>query len=257
MNTINDWELASVNQYRLKQHDYEVAVLPVGATEPHNLHLPEGMDFIHTGFIAREVCKAAWEECKSVILLPAIPYGVDCNLMEFPLAMNVTQATLDAMVRDIIVSLVKHGIGKVVILNGHGGNDFGAFVRQVQCELDVHVFLCNWWQVGADKYDEIFEMPDDHAGELETSVALHICPKLVELQQAGAGKAAKFRFEALEKGWVRTSRNFACVNDHCAVGEPFKASAEKGRRYVELVCGRISRFLVELVRAKIDDTFPL
>lgn len=254
---IEEWDLTAANQYRLSQHEYEVAVLPTAAIEAHNLHLPEGQDFRHSRYVARQCCKMAWPRCESIICLPGIPYGVNCNLMDFPLTIHVSQQNLDAIVRDIINSLVKHGIRKIVLLNGHGGNDFMPFIRQIQCDLDVHVFQCDWWKVGADKYNDIFEEPDDHAGEFETSVALALYPELVEQERAGDGRARPFRFEALEKGWVRTSRNFAKLNDHCAVGKCGKASGEKGKMYLELVCQRISDFLVELAKAPIDGNFPM
>lgn len=253
---ISDWDLTETNLSRLSRQQLEVAVLPIGAIEPHNRHLPEGQDFLHTIYVAKQSCQLAWDKCQSVICLPAIPYGVDCNLMDFPLAIHVSQATLDAMVRDIIGSLEKHGIRKIVILNGHGGNDFAPLVRQVQCDLAVHLFLCNWWKVGLDHYQKLFETPDDHAGEFETSVALALYPELVELDQAKPALARPFRFEALNKGWVQTSRRFKNLNDHCAVGDPTRASAEKGRKYLELVCQRISGFLIELAQTPIDELFP-
>jgi creatinine amidohydrolase len=253
---INEWDLTATNQSRLRRRKYEVAVLPVGAIEPHNLHLPEGQDFRHTRWVARRCCELAWGQCESVLCLPALPYGVDCNLMDFPLTIHVSQAALDAMMGDIIHSLRHHGIRKIVILNGHGGNEFVSLIRQIQTELDVFVFLCNWWRVGHDKYDEIFEKPDDHAGEFETSVALALYPELVELEAAKDGKVRDFRFEALRKGWVRTSRDFARLNDHCAAGEPAAGTAEKGRKYLDLVCERVGMFLVELARADIDEHFP-
>ena len=253
---INEWDLSSTNLHRLSKRHYEVAVLPVGAIEPHNRHLPQGQDFRHTKWVAERCCELAWDRCESVICLPAIPYGVDCNLMDFPLAIHVSQVALDAMVRDIIISLYRHGIRKVVIINGHGGNEFIALIRQIQCDLDVHVFLSNWWQVGLDKYNEIFDKPDDHAGEFETSVALELYPELVETNVAGSGNVSAFRFEALQKGWVRTSRNFARLNDHCAAGDPANDSPEKGRKYLDLVCQRISDFLVELAQTTIDKHFP-
>lgn len=253
---IHEWSLVETNLHRLSSRKYEVAVLPTGSIEPHNLHLPEGQDFLHTTEVARGSVSLAWKECASVLLLPTLPYGVDCNLLSFPLAIHVSQATLDAMIRDIIVSLVRHGIRKVVLINGHGGNDFVPLIRQVQCDLDVHVFLCNWWLVGADKYGEVFEKPDDHAGELETSVALALFPHLVEPGVARDGKARPFRFEALEKGWVRTSRDFARINDHCATGDPSLATAEKGERYLALVRERIAQFLVELAESPLDEAFP-
>ena len=255
-NKIAEWDLTATNLHRVRQRSYEVALLAVAAIEPHNRHLPQGQDFLHTQHIARRSCQLAWEQTQSVICLPALPYGVDCNLMDFPLAIHVSQATLDAMVREIIESLAAHGIRKVLLLNGHGGNEFVALIRQIQTDLNVHVFLCNWWLVGRDKYDEIFDKMDDHAGEFETSVALALYPELVELDVAGDGKTRPFRFEALEKGWVRTSRNFKNLNDHCASGDPAYASAEKGRKYLDIVCDRISSFLIELANAEIDETFP-
>jgi len=253
---INEWDLAETNLHRLSQRRDEVAVLPVGAIEAHNRHLPEGQDLRHTTCVARRCCELAWKECEAVICLPAIPYGVDCNLMAFPLTIHVSQATLDAMVRDVVESLHKHGIRKIVIINGHGGNDFTPLIRQIQSDLPVHVFVCNWWTVGQDRYGEIFEEPDDHAGEFETSVALALYPGLVEPEVAGDGQARPFRFEALEQGWVWTSRDFSKLNDSCGVGDPSRASAEKGRQYLDLVCDRISRFLGELAQATIDEHFP-
>ncbi len=250
------WDLTAASQHIIAMHQYSVAVLPVGATEAHNRHLPEGQDVLLTTHVARECCRIAWDKCQSVVCLPTLPYGVDCNLMSFPLTIHVSQATLDNFVRDIVMSLRRHEIRKVVLLNGHGGNTFGPLIRQIQADTDVHVFLCNWWQVGQDRYDEVFDKPDDHAGELETSVALAVCPELVDLKSAKDGRARPFRFEALRQGWVHTSREFSRLNDHCGVGDPTLASAEKGHTYLDLVCDRISAFLVELAAAPIDAHFP-
>ncbi len=254
---IQEWDINQTNLRRLRENGIpRVAVIPTSAVEPHNLHLPYGEDFLHSAWVARNVVERAWKRCRSVMCLPGIPYGVDCNLMDFPLAMHVSQDTLNAMLRDLFRSLAHNGVRRIVILNGHGGNDFTAFVRQVQSDLDIHVFVVNWWKVGADIYSQIFENPDDHAGEMETSVALELFPELVELEHAKDGKARPFRFEALEKGWARTSRRFANLNDHSAVGDPTKAAAEKGRRYLEIVCDRVSEFLVQLAESEIDEHFP-
>lgn len=253
---INEWDLTETNLSRLRKKIPEVAVIPTAAVEPHNLHLPEGQDLFHTTYIAKKVCEKAWKECGSVICLPAIPFGVDCNLADFPLAVHVSQSTLDKMLGDIIKSLSVHGIKKYVIINGHGGNDFKPFIRQMQCDLNIHLFLCDWWIVGKDKYDEIFEKEDDHSGEMETSVALALFPNLVEFKKAGDGKVSPFRFKALNKGWVNTSRNFSRLNDHCACGDPSCASAEKGEKYLKLVVERISEFITELAESPLDSSFP-
>jgi len=253
---IEDWDLMSTNLGHVSDRAYAVAVLPVGAVEPHNRHLPYGQDVGHSTWIARECCRRAHQAGAAVVCLPPLPYGVDGNLMDFPLTMHVSQATLDAIVGELIVSCRHHGIDRFVILNGHGGNDFAPLIRQIQCERDVHVFGCDWWKVGSDRRDEIFDRPDDHAGQMETSVALALYPELVEIDSAGDGAARPFRFEALTEGWVHTSRRFAQLNDHCACGSPQGASAEKGRRYLEIVCERLSTFLRELAAAKVDEAFP-
>jgi creatinine amidohydrolase len=254
--SIECWDLMAVNLGRLRQAAYEVAVLPVGAVEPHNLHLPCGQDVLHTTWIARSCCRRASQAGAKVVCLPTLPFGVDCNLLDFPLTLHVRQAALDAVVGDLIASCRRHGLRKFVILNGHGGNDFMPLLRQVQSDGDVHVFLCDWWKVGADKYGEIFDSPDDHAGQMETSVALALYPELVELSSAAGGAVRPFRFEALQKGHVRTSRRFSRLNDHCAAGDPAGASADKGRRYLQLTCDRLTAFLAHLSASPIDDAFP-
>ncbi|MHB2148213.1 creatininase family protein [Calditrichota bacterium LG25] len=250
------FDLTQINLSMAQENQYEVAVLPIGAIEAHNRHLPYGQDFFHTSEVARRCVRQAWEATQKVLLLPALPYGVDSNLMDFPLVMHVRQSTLDALVHDLALSLVHHGIKKMVLLNGHGGNDFKPLIRQLQFEQPLHLFLINWWQVGSDRYHEIFEKVDDHAGELETSVALHLFPELVQTKNAGNGQARPFRFEALNKGWAYTSRQFSKLNDHCAVGDPSKASAEKGEQYLQVICQRITEFLIELANSPLDEDFP-
>lgn len=253
---INEWELATTNLDRISQRRYEVAVLPIGAIEAHNRHLPQGQDCLHTTHVAGTCCQRAWEKSQSVICLPTLPYGVDCNLMAYPLTIHISQGTVDAVIREIIISLRKHGIRKVVLLNGHGGNEFKPLIRQVQTDMDVYVFLCNWWLVAKDKYNEIFTHPEDHAGQMETSIAMALYPELVEPDTAGDGRARPFRFQALREGWVSTSRDFSKLNDHCAAGDPSGATAEMGRKYLDITYKRITEFLIELAESKIDDHFP-
>lgn len=254
---IHEWDLTQTNLRRLREGQFPTtAIIATSAIEPHNLHLPYGVDFFHANHLARAATEAAWNAGAPVVLLPPIPYGVDCNLMDFPLAMHVSQANLDAMLRDLIGSLKASGIVRTVIVNGHGGNEFTPFVRQVQADLGVHVFVCHWWRVGMDKYRDIFELPDDHAGEWETSVTMALFPELVEMAHAKDGAARPFAFEALEKGWVKTSRRFVNLNDHCACGDPSRSTPEKGCRWLELCTGRLTEFLVEVSTAEVGPHFP-
>ena len=98
---IEEWDLTATNLHRVSMRSYDVAVLPTAATEPHNRHLPYGQDLRHTTHVAREACRRAWAEVPRIVYLPPLPFGVDCNLLDFPLAIHLSQRTLDAAVTDI------------------------------------------------------------------------------------------------------------------------------------------------------------
>jgi creatinine amidohydrolase len=234
----------------------EVAVLPMGATEPHNYHLPYGNDFLTARRVAERICERAYQQGARVLLLPTIPFGVDSNLLEFPLTIHVSLRALELMLRDIIRSLERHRIRKLVLLNGHGGNELKPLLREWYGETKVFVTVIDWWKVGSDKYADNFAKPDDHAGEMETSVALALYPELVELERASDGSKNEPKFEAIRRGWAAITRPWHLLTESTGVGDPRAATREKGERYLELVTDRLARFLVELSATPMDDSFP-
>jgi len=258
---VRPWKLAETNYGTVKQFDYEVAVLPFGATEPHNLHLPYGIDTLEGDTVGEKVCEAACAQGAKVVLLPTLPYGTQTNQMKFPLAMNLNPSTLGLVIADLVDSLVQHGILKVVLLNSHGGNDLKPVLRELFGKTAAHLFLCNWYTVCSDVYDEIFQVRDDHAGEMETSFALAYCPDLIGRNPDGTltadeGRAAQTRFEAVNRGWVSITRPWHLLTTNAGVTNPHAATADKGRRMMEVLVQRLSRFLVELSEAKLDERFP-
>ena len=78
------WKLAETNYGTVRGQAYEVAVLPLGATEPHNLHLPYGMDLFEGELVGEKICEAAWARGARVMLLPAIPFGTETNRASSP-----------------------------------------------------------------------------------------------------------------------------------------------------------------------------
>ena len=125
------WILREINYGYIKENPYQVAVLAMGATEPHNLHLPYGTDAFEGEAIGSRACELAWQRGAKVVLLPTMPYGTETNMMEFPLAMNLNPSTLTRVISDIVDSLAKHKVLKLVILNSHGGNDFKPVLREL------------------------------------------------------------------------------------------------------------------------------
>jgi creatinine amidohydrolase len=134
-------------------------------------------------------------------------------------------------------------------------------VRELYGQTPAHLFLCNWYAIFDDVYQQIFAQPDNHAGEMETSIALAYCPELVARKPDGSlaadqGQAAETRFEAINRGWVSITRPWHLLTTNAGVGNPHAATAEKGRRLIELLVDRLAGFLVELSEAELDERFP-
>ncbi|HET9386201.1 MAG TPA: creatininase family protein [Gemmatimonadales bacterium] len=227
---------------------YDVAVLPWGATEAHNFHLPYGTDNIETDAIAAQAAEQAWNQGAKVVVLPIVPFGVQTGQLDIPLCINMNPSTQALVLRDVASALAGQGVAKLVVLNGHGGNDFRQMIRELQPQVSLFLCTVNWYKVVDPK--TYFSDLGDHAGELETSVMQHVAPDLVlPLSEAGSGHARQFRLSAFREGWAWAPRKWTDVTADTGVGNPAKATAEKGQRYVEAVSGKIATFLVELARA--------
>lgn len=227
---------------------YEVAVLPWGATEAHNLHLPYSTDNVATEAIAARAAELAWQKGAKVVVLPVVPFGVNTGQLDIPLCINMNPSTQAAVLRDVATALAGQGVPKLVILNGHGGNDFRQMIRELQSQVSLFLCTVNWYRT-LDQAPFFTDL-GDHAGEMETSVMQDVAPDLVlPLSEAGPGTARRFKIAAFREGWAWAPRNWRQVTDDTGVGNPAKATVEKGRRYAEAVTAKIGDFLLELARA--------
>ena len=259
-NSARPWMLSELTYATVKGADIQVAVLPLGATEPHNLHLPYGTDVFEATILGEHLCSAAHGRGAKVVLLPTIPFGVETNMRMLPLAINVNPETLNRFVRDVVMSLRNSGVQKIVLLNSHGGNEFKPLLRELAGD-GIQVFLIDWFRVLNDVYSTIFEQKEDHAGEMETSFALAYFPHLVQRNADGSlaaddGATQPTMFDAVNRGWVSITRPWHLLTTNTGSGNPHAASAEKGRQCMELLVDRLAGFLVELSAATIDESFP-
>lgn len=238
--------LQQTNWGQVKNEKYEVAVLPWGATEPHNYHLPYGTDVIETEKIAEEAAEKAWKSGAKIMVLPTIPFGVqNPGQTELPFCMHINPSTQIILFRDIVSSLNRQGIRKLVVLNGHGGNDFKPMIRELKAEFpEMLIALVEWFKIlDPEKY---FEEGGDHAGEMETSIIMHYFPHLVRpLEEAGNGTAKSAKMKGLKNRTAWIPRQWNQVSDDTGVGNPKKATAEKGKRYLEATTAQIADFLIE------------
>lgn len=258
MTDMNPCVLAELSHAQVRDQKWEVAVLPFGATEAHNFHLPYGTDNYQVEAIGRRACAYAGERGARVLLLPTVPFGVNTNHLQVPggLALSVTPTTLLKLLADLVDSLERQGVRKLVLLNGHGGNELKPLCRELHHRTRLFLCVCDWFRVIPDLRRDLLERPGEHADEMETSLMLALHPERVHLDQAGSGKPAATPFEAVEQGWVSMIRPWHLASPDTGIGDPSRASTRKGETMLRVLTERIGAFLVQLSNAEMTDRFP-
>ncbi len=247
--------LAETNWETLKDATFELAVLPWGATEAHNYHLPYSTDIIEADFIAAESAKIEWEKGAKLIVLPTIPFGVNTGQTDIFLDINLNPSTQFAILCDVVEVLNRQGIYKLLIFNSHGGNDFKSIVRELGLKFPK-MFICvsNWFN-SLDR-NLFFENPGDHAEEMETSLLLYLKPQLVlPKEKWGNGKEKKNKITAFSEGWVWTERKWSKISEDTGVGNPILATKEKGEKYFNTVTKKMASLFYEISKADIQNLY--
>jgi creatinine amidohydrolase len=151
-----------------------VAVIPVGAVEVHGAHLPLGTDSLETFEIGTRAAEAA-----GVVIAPPIWYGNSRAYLDFPGTVAVRPEVLKEFVKDVALSLVKHGFNKLVILDGHGGNYGILDILVEDLHLETGVLACHVraWDMATVPKPEGVRPYDGHGGSSETSVMMYLCPQ--------------------------------------------------------------------------------
>ncbi len=239
----------------IKDQDYQLAILPWGATEAHNYHLPFGTDNYETDALVQESARIAWGSEAKVIVLPTIPIGVNTGQQNIKLTLNFNPSTQHSILEDVVESLDNHRISKLLIVNGHGGNDFRQIIREVGRQFpDMFLSTCNWFQ--SVNKGALFDHSGDHADEMETSLMMYTWPGFVlPLDQAGSGEAKKFAVEELNESWAWTERKWTETTSDTGIGDPRKATAEKGEKYFKAVTENMARLMIGLAKTNIEDLY--
>ncbi len=247
--------LAETNWEALKNAKFELAILPWGATEAHNYHLPYGTDVIESDYLAAESASLAWDQGAKVIVMPTVPFGVNTGQSDIYLDINLNPSTQMAILSDIVETLNRQGIYKLLIFNSHGGNNFKPLVRELGLKFPK-MFICfsNWFQ--AMERAKYFQEDGDHAEEMETSLLLYLKPNLVlPKEKWGEGKAKKYKIKAFSEGWVWAERKWSQISEDTGVGNPMFATKEKGEVFFRAVTKKMADLFIELSKADIDDLY--
>jgi creatinine amidohydrolase/Fe(II)-dependent formamide hydrolase-like protein len=237
--------------------EVDVALLPVGAIEQHGPHLPLDTDSFDAEHLAREVA----DRCSDPkpIVFPLIPYGVSYHHDDFAGTISIRNRTLADMVYEIGMSATRHGITKLVIINGHGGNDPALHFAAQEISRDAHIFVCvdTGETSDVDIYSMVDTPNDAHAGEIETSTSLATRPDLVRMDKAEplipefSSRYLDFTSKRKITWYAYTKK----ISKSGVVGDPTKASAEKGRKMWEIMIVHLVAFIEDLKQLTLDEIF--
>ena len=209
---------------RIKQKK-QIAIIPVGSIEQHGPHLPISTD----SDIVTEISLRFSKKIDG-ILLPTINYGISDEHFPF-FNLSVKKSTLSKMLDDICGSLIKNGISRILIINGHYGNldSLKDFERKKKKSRKIKVF--SYW-----KY---MDREFDHAGNVETSIMLAIS-KNVKMNNAKKG----FQTDGMAKQEISkinklAQKSFPKVTGNGVWGDPTKSSAKLGRKIINEVVNNL------------------
>lgn len=240
-------------------NNYDLVILPWGATEPHNLHLPYMTDCILSHHIAVDAAVKAFEtHGMRCMVLPPVTFGSqNPGQRSLKFCIHARYQTQFAILSDVVASLSEQGFDKLLIVNGHGGNNFKNMIRDLAVDFPKFTIACGEWFKMADA-KQYFDQPGDHADELETSVMMHYRSELASLEQAGEGVGHPFSIEALKTGKIWMPRNWNLASPHdTGIGNPMLATAEKGKAFAQAVATAYADFIQQFVNIKKPEDFYL
>ncbi|MDH3253719.1 MAG: creatininase family protein, partial [Acidobacteriota bacterium] len=223
-------------QAKARFAESEVVLLPVGAVEQHGPHLPLDIDGWDAEYLSRQV--AARCSDPKPLVLPLIPYGVSYHHDDFPGTVSVGPDTLAQFVYEVGMAVARHGITKLVIVNGHGGNAPALQLAAQKVNRDARIFTCvDTGETSDTDINALAETLNDvHAGEIETSTALATRPELVDKSrlESSVPEFSSRYLDFSSAASVEWYEHTAKISDSGVLGDPTKASREKGERMWEL-----------------------
>ncbi|MGD9200147.1 MAG: creatininase family protein, partial [Chitinispirillia bacterium] len=251
------WEKSTWEEINERLKCVDTAILPCGSIEQHGPHLPVDVDYYDVVYLAQKVVEACSEP--KPFIVPAIPYGVSYHHDDFKGTISVSNNSLSLFVYDIGVNLARNGIKKIIILNGHGDNAPTLNFAAQMINRDAHIFVCVESGESSDPdLAKLINTPNDiHAGEIETSTTLAIRPDYVRMEKAVDNTltfGSNYMDFSSKRGvpwYVRTKK----ISRTGIMGNPTKATAEKGKNMWEIMITHLVRFVEEVKTTKLEDLY--
>jgi len=233
----------------------DTALLPVGSIEQHGPHLPLDTDAYDAEYLSQKVAEACSDP--KPLVLPLISYGVSYEHSDFSGTISIGNETLSRLVYEIGISIANNGINKLVIINGHGGNGPALnFAAQI-INRDAHIFVCvdSGETSDVDVYGLVGTQNDIHAGEAETSTSLAVRPHLVrmDLARPSVPRFSSRYLNFTNRRYVNWYAHTKRLSKNGVIGDPTKASAEKGRRIWQAQIAHLVSLVEDIKGMTLDD----
>jgi creatinine amidohydrolase len=220
-----------------------VAIIPFGSIEQHGPHLPVEVDSLLGNEVALRTARKMDARGTPVVVLPAVWTGVSEHHMEFGGTITLDLATYAALAEGICRSLVRHGFRRLVLLNGHGGNDnaLRCITDEITPRLGVPIIQFTYWHPTQDLIAAELDTQTSllHACEAETAMTMALRPDLVAEARIPAASQA---MEYVQPGPYRW-RTLGSVSASGVIGNPAAASAAKGERLLDVISTRLADLL--------------
>jgi creatinine amidohydrolase len=206
-----------------------LAVLPLGSIEAHAAHLPLGNDT----FKVERTCFAAAER-EPAVVLPSLFYTDVTSMRAVTGAITIRTELLIELTLDICDEAARNGFPKILLVSGHGGNAawVALLLNRMKALAKPYLVYSYYVQLlGGEQNRPLMQSAfDQHGGEVETSIALHLYPELVDLEGRVAATAPA---ADPDLGGALSPYTFALRWPRAVSGDPFPATAEKGRAFFE------------------------
>ena len=236
-------ELMKLTAHQVKEGKYNKAILANGSCEAHGQHIAEGCDTI----VSYELSKKVADEVDGLLVLPPITVGYSGHYDTFPFTLTLKYDTVTQVIYDIMESVVRNGINRIFLMNGHDGNIAPMEIASRKLKEvypDVRIAaLPAWWVTAGDLLPEgTFEVWDGlgHAGEGETSIAYYLFPQYCEPDQATCVVPDKLP-KYVEMKW-----DFAEITNTAQTGDATKATAKKGEMMTDVLVKCVAETIREL-----------
>lgn len=224
-------------------------VIPVAAVEQHGHHLPVVTDSLLLGEIVRRV---SGRMADAVLFAPLQWLGNSHHHIDFPGTLSASPRVYLDLLGDLVENFLTHGFRRIVLVNGHGGNDVPA--KQALFEVrqrhrtrdDLLLLMTTYWGLGTRPWEHdtsIVQREMGHACEWETSMVLRAAPHLVKPHERLETVPFGNPFLPGSRAWITKERT---VPGH--IGSPQAASAEKGEMLFSLFAADLAAWLDRVVR---------